>query len=114
MPVNRFLRRATIVTVAGLVLVAAWPVVTITTRALRFRHEENRYAELEHLYRNLVRVNARMLANNALSGSEREGRDERLRSLKAFEEYYARMRKKYQSAARHPWSDVEPDPPLPD
>lgn len=38
----------------------------------------------------------------------------RLARMKAEAAYYARLRAKYERAARYPWLRVEPDPPLPE
>lgn len=38
----------------------------------------------------------------------------RLARMKIQADYYARMRAKYERAARLPWFRVEPDPPLPE
>lgn len=113
MSVNSVRKHTAIVAVACLVLVAALPAVTIVTRAVRFRREASRYSELEHLYRDLARVNGRMVAAGGGSGAKLEDVADRLASFKEFEEHYARMRRKYERAAGRPWARVEADPPWP-
>jgi hypothetical protein len=39
---------------------------------------------------------------------------ERVEKIKALADFHARMKTKYEAAARRPWFSVEPDPPRPD